>query len=375
MNYQRMTIEKEAPEEVGAVIKYNLSESAISDQTLESFGIRIPTDTILTYTEHKGSHKLRSLVAQTCDGPVTAEDVLITAGASTSLFIIKTAILGPKDHVVVTRPNYATNLEIPRSIGCDISIVDLEFDSQYRLDVAQVAACIRRGATKLISVCSPNNPTGTICSKSELRSLASLAKDAGCYLLIDETYADLDYSSSGGESGRVVRGAQLGSHVITVSSMSKAYGVPGIRIGWLTTTDDALMERFLAAKEQISISGSVIDELIAEQIYSQRARLLPATIADMRQRRDVVGAWVEEHSELLDWVKPEAGVMCFIKIKRTPVEGFEAFYQRLLDVYGVYIGRGSWFERDDSFFRLGYGWPTLEELQIGLEAIVDAIQG
>jgi len=366
-----MTIEKEAPEEVGVAIKYNLSESAVSDQTLDSLGIKIPSDTVLTYTEHKGSHKIRSLVAETCNDLVTAEDVLVTAGASTSLFIIKTAILGPQDHVIVTRPNYATNLEIPRSIGCDITFVDLDFDSQFRLDVDHIAASIRPGATKLISICSPNNPTGTVCTASELRSIASIAKNAGCYLLIDETYADLNYSSD----DRILRGAELGSHVITVSSMSKAYGVPGIRVGWLTTTDPALIERFLAAKEQISISGSVIDELVAEQILAQRAKLLPDTVADMRRRRDFVGAWVEKHQELVDWVKPEAGVMCFIKIKRGLDGGLKAFYKRLLDVHGVYVGRGSWFERDDSFFRLGYGWPTWEELQIGLKAIVEEIQG
>jgi aspartate/methionine/tyrosine aminotransferase len=173
----------------------------------------------------------------------------------------------------------------------------------------------------------------------------------------------------------MLRGAEIGSHVITVSSMSKAYGVPGIRVGWLTTTDPALMERFLAAKEQISISGSVIDELVAEQILARRAELLPVTIADMRRRRDLVGRWVGQQRELVDWVKPEAGVMCFIKIRERPEGGVEAFYKRLLDRHGVYIGRGSWFERDDTFFRLGYGWPTLEELETGLEAISDALRG
>lgn len=379
MHYQRMTIEKEAPEEVGASIKYNLSESAVSDQTLDSLGVKIPSSTVLTYTEHMGSHRIRSLVAEACNGSVTAQDVLVTAGASTSLFIIKTALLGPHDHVVITRPNYATNLEIPRSIGCDMTFVDLEFESQFRLDVARIAASIRPGATKLISICSPNNPTGTKCSPSELRSLASLASEAGCRLLIDETYADLDHAfwadSSQQATAPPLRGAELGSHVITVSSMSKAYGVPGIRIGWLTTTDPALMERFLAAKEQISISGSVIDELVAEQILARRAELLPATVADMRRRRDLVGAWVEQQQGLVDWVRPEAGATCFVKIKQIPKGGVKAFYRRLLDGYGVYIGRGSWFERDDVFFRLGYGWPTWEELKTGLEAISDALRG
>ncbi|KAK3298778.1 pyridoxal phosphate-dependent transferase [Chaetomium fimeti] len=119
---------------------------------------------------------------------------------------------------------------------------------------------IRPGATKLISICSPNNPTGTKCSASELQSLASLAKDAGCCLLIDETYVDLDYASwDHGDQAKatVLGGAELGSHVITVSSMSKADGVPGIRVGWPHRHGPRSHgEQFLAAKEQISISGS-----------------------------------------------------------------------------------------------------------------------
>ncbi|KAF4509158.1 hypothetical protein G6O67_005450 [Ophiocordyceps sinensis] len=369
MNYQRMVIEKEAPEEVGAVIKYNLSESAISDQTLASLGITIPQDLILTYTEHKGSGKIRSLVAEASGGSLTPDDVLVTAGASTSLFIVNTSLLGPKDHIVVMRPNYATNLEVPRSIGCDITFVDLEFESQFRLDVDRIAEEIRPGTTKLVSICSPNNPTGTMCTASEIRSLVALTKEEGCYLLVDETYSDLAY-----DADRTQAAACLGSHVITVSSMSKAYGVPGIRIGWLITTDPRLQESFLAAKEQISISGSVLDELVAEQVLSRRADLLAKTVADMRRRRDRVAGWVDGESDLLEWVRPEAGVMGFIKMKKDAPGGTRGFYARLLEKHGVYVGRGTWFEREDRFFRLGFGWPTWEALETGLEAISKALR-
>lgn len=375
MNYQRMAIEKEAPEEVGAIIKYNLSESAISDQTLDSLEISIPPGIILTYTEHRGSQKIRDFIAQTSNGVLSANDVLVTAGASTSLFIITTALLGPKDHLVVSRPNYATNLEIPRSIGCDITLVDLEFKSQFRIDVDRIAAAIRPGLTKLISICSPNNPTGAKCSNSEMQALVSLSKEHGCYLLVDETYKDLDYAAFQEQEVKEVQSAAcLGDHVISVSSMSKAYGVPGIRVGWLISTNKGLQEAFLAAKEQISISGSVIDELVAEQILSRRDEILPKTVAEMQRRRDLVAGWVEENSALVEWVKPEAGVMCLIKIKNKPAAGALAFYDKLLHEQGVYLGRGGWFEMDDLYFRLGYGWPTWEDLKTGLEILINSLR-
>lgn len=348
MKYQRIAIEKESPEEVGSVISLNLSESAISDQTLDSLGITIPPGLLLTYTEHRGTRSLRALVAQTSsrNGSLTPDHVLVTAGASASLFIVNTALLGPHDHMVVTRPNYATNLEVPRSIGCDFSFVYLEFESRFRLDVDRVASAVRPGVTKLISVCSPNNPTGTAHTSAELESLARLAKDKECYLLVDETYADLDLASD--EEKATQAAACLGDHVITVSSMSKVYGVPGIRIGWIITTSPALRQVFLAAKEQISICGSVLDELAAEQILARRAELLSRTIPDMRRRRDCVAAWVDRESELVEWVRPVAGVMCFIGVK-TPPGGMDAFYKRLLEGHGAYVGRGTWFERRQVF--------------------------
>jgi aspartate/methionine/tyrosine aminotransferase len=214
-----------------------------------------------------------------------------------------------------------------------------------------------------------------MCTTPELRSLASLAKENGCYLLVDETYSALKYPSESADGViSIPSAASFGDHVISVSSLSKAYGVPGIRIGWLTTTNVGLQEKFLAAKEQIAICGSVLDELAAQQILSRQAELLPITIVDMRKRRDRVASWVAEESEWLDWVRPEAGVMCFIKIKKEPVGGIETFYTRLLEKHGVYIGRGGWFERDDSFFRLGYGWPTWQELEQGLCGISKALR-
>ncbi|KAJ5520328.1 Pyridoxal phosphate-dependent transferase major protein [Penicillium fimorum] len=372
MHYKRMDIEKESPEEVGAVIRYNLSESAVSDRTLSGLNISIPADLVLTYTEHQGNSIIRSSVAAVSGGSLSPEDVLVTAGASTALFIVESALLGPKDHFIITRPNYATSLEIARGIGCDMTIIDLDFESQYRLSPNEIAAAIRPGETKLISICSPNNPTGTVVPAEQLREIAVLAKSHGCFLLIDETYIDLTFPDS--ELEPIPAAASLGDHVIGVSSMSKAYGVPGIRVGWLTTTNAVLQELFLAAKEQISISGSVLDELVAEQILARREELLSSTRAEMQRRRDQIAAWIDDNSDIFEWVRPEAGVMCFVKMKKVPLRDTQAFYDRLLREYGTYVGPGRWFERQDIFFRLGFGWPSSEALTAGLQAISKALR-
>lgn len=365
MLYKRMPIEIESPEELGySTIRFNLSESSVADQSLGKLGLTVP-DLTLLYGEHRGSVPLRTLI--TAGTGLVADDVLITAGAAGALFIVSTTLLRSDSHLVVVRPNYATNIETPRAIGCDITFVDLKYEDDFRLDATRIGAAITP-RTQLISITCPHNPTGTMMTESELRELATLAGSRGCRLLVDETYRELAFE------GALPMAASLGDHVISVASLSKAYGVPGIRMGWVATKDAALRERFLAAKEQISICGSVIDEWIAEQILVRRDELLRKTLPEMRARRDLVAAWIEDE-ELLEWVRPRGGVVCLPRMRREPPGGNPVFYERLLVTYGTYVGPGHWFEMPDSYFRLGYGWPTREALQAGLAAISRAMRG
>lgn len=366
MRYARMPIEVESPEELGySRIRNNLSESSIRDRKLSDFGLTVP-DLELLYNDHRGAPALRELIV--ADEPdLHADDVLVTAGAAGALFIASTSLLAPGDHLVVVRPNYATNLETPRAIGCDISFVDLAFECGFRLDMGRIETALRPG-TRIISVTTPHNPTGVSLSAAELRSLAALAQRHGCRLVVDETYRDLSY----GELPPLA--ASLGPQVISVSSLSKAFGAPGLRLGWLVTSDPALLELFLAAKEQMSICGSVVHEWIAQKILARRQEILAVTLAEMRSRLQLVGRWMAGEP-LLEWVPPTGGVICLPRMVGPPPGGFAGFYQRLLAEHGTYVGPGHWFELPDRCFRLGYGWPTRAELEAGLEGISKALRG
>jgi aspartate/methionine/tyrosine aminotransferase len=366
MRYLRMPIEVESPEEFGySRIRNNLSESSVSDRKLSDLGVQIP-DLTLLYGEHRGGAELRALIA--AQSPcLAADDVLITTGAAGALFIIATSLLGPDDNLVVVRPNYATNLETPRAIGASITFHDLDFGHGFQIDFDKLTASIGP-ATKLISVTCPHNPTGVAFGEADLRRLAELARSKGCLLLVDETYRDLSFDAP------LPIAASLGPHVISVASLSKAYGVPGIRLGWLIAKDKALQETFLAAKEQISICGSVIDEWLGLQIMKSRATHLEKILAEMRRRRETVRRWIESE-DLLEWVPPQGGVVCFPRMKADPPGGTQAFYERLLNAHGTYVGPGHWFEMPDTYFRLGYGWPTAGELEAGLAGISNALRG
>lgn len=362
MEYKRLRMVTEAPEELGRPIVHGFSESGVKPRNLSDLGVSIPSELPLAHTKHKGSDELCSLISDPIG--LKKEDIVITIGASSALFIVASAILTHNDHLVITNPNYPANIATGKATHCDISFVDLHFSTGYQLDLEKVASAIRPN-TKLISITNPNNPTGTSLKTKDLQALAQLAKDRGCYLLIDETYSDMIYSPE----NYVPAAASLGPHVIGVSSMSKAYGVPGIRIGWISTTDKRLQEIFLAAKELQNISVSVLDESAAEQILKRRDEHLQAVRSDLRQRRDIVDAWIQSESELLEWNRPEAGAIGFIRMKKEPSGGNSAFYERLLKEHGTYVGPGRWFEQPDSFFRIGFGYPSLELLHEGLAAI------
>jgi aspartate/methionine/tyrosine aminotransferase len=365
MQYKRMPIEVESPEEYGYdLIRNNLSESSVTDRTLSGLGLTLP-DLTLLYAEHRGNAELRAAIAADGAG-LAADDVLITTGAAGALFIVSTSLLGPGNNLVVVRPNYATNLETPRAIGCSITFVDLKFENGFQIDFGELTAAITP-KTRLISVTCPHNPTGAMFSRTDLDRLVALAKSHGCYLLVDETYRDLTFGE------KLPLAAALDPCAISVSSLSKAYGVPGIRLGWLIARDARLKEIFLAAKEQISICGSVIDEWIALEILRKRKNMLAGIMADMVKRRDLVLQWLAEE-ELLEYVPPAGGVVCFPRMRALPKGGTDAFYKRLLQEQGTYVGPGHWFERPDTYFRLGFGWPAFDRLEAGLAGLSRALR-
>lgn len=399
MHYVRMPIEIESPEQLGYDrVRYNLTESSLTDARLHDLwpvlGLeQTLRELVLCYSDHRGHPGLRAQIAQqssealqpTASGlvatpaptPLSADDVLVTTGAALALFIVSTTLLERGDHLIVVRPNYATNLETPRALGADISFLDLEFDQGFRLPVERVAQALRPN-TRLVSLTTPHNPTGTVLPATDVERIAELVAThnraqgtgPGCCLLVDETYREMAFDYVPPVA------ATLGPHVISVSSMSKTYGLPGIRMGWLLCRDPGLQERFLAAKEQTVITGSVVDEAIALRYLEHKAEHLPRIRDHIRSQLGIVKSWLAEPTtrELIECIEPEGGVVCFPRIRqRTPGIDLDAFYRRLNDHYQTFVGPGHWFEQDRRYMRVGYGWPTPDDLRTGLANITRAL--
>jgi aspartate/methionine/tyrosine aminotransferase len=369
VKYVRMPIEVESPEEFGyEKIKYNLSESSVRDRTLSELGIELG-DMVLYYGEHMGHKGLMELIAQASSGPAGAAepaDVLVTAGAAQALFIIATTLLEKGDHLVVVRPNYATNIFTPRAIEADISYLELTFEDEWRVDVDALVA-LMTPRTRYVSITVPHNPTGQMMGEDDLRRLLGIVEERGCRLLVDETYREMTFG------GPLPVVATLSPKAISVSSLSKTYGIPGIRTGWLVCKDRDLMQTFLGAKEQIGICGSVVDEEIAYQALRQRDAWLPEINGRIQEALAVTREWMDGE-ELMEWVEPKGGVVSFPRIELDAPVDVDEFYRSLTEDFGTYVGPGHWFEQSRRHFRLGFGWPTLDELRGGLAGISGALR-
>ena len=364
MKYERMPIEIESPEQLGYdTIECNLAESSIHDAVFGDLRLDLH-HLVLAYGHHLGTPALRELIAQ----PYTAispEDILVTAGAAAALFIVGTSLLSKNDHLLVMRPNYATNIETPKAIGCQIDFIDLDFERKFEPDIKHIESLLKPN-TRYISITTPHNPTGTVISEETLLQLVHLVEKHKCFLLVDETYRDLNFGI------QLPLAATLSDRAISVSSVSKAFGLPGIRIGWVITKNKKLQEMFLAAKEQIFLCNSVVDEEIAYQFLKQKSQYLPSIQQKITANFEILKSWMK-HQPHLEWVTPEAGVTCFPRLKKEIRIHTEAFYHTLYHTYKTLVGPGHWFDMDKRYMRIGYGWPSKEALFKGLENITQAL--
>jgi aspartate/methionine/tyrosine aminotransferase len=356
MRYRRMPIEIESPEELGyGAIECNLAESSFRDQRLRDLGVEVDVDELLlAYGDHLGDPDLRRAIA--AHAAVDPDEVIVTPGAAAALFLTSTSLLEPGDHAVVLRTNYATNLETPRLIAADVDPLDLRPEHGFVLDVDRLAARLRPD-TKVVSLTYPHNPTGTMIDADTLHAVVDLVEANGSRLVLDETYGDMAYGD------RLPCAAALSPSAVSVSSLSKTYGLPGLRIGWLICRDPALRETLLAAKEQVLICGATLDEAIAARVLEARERLLPPIRSTIADHLAIVRDWIAG-DDRFDWVQPQGGVVGFPWL----ADGVdvERFYAVLNGDLATYVGPGHWFEQDRRFFRLGFGWPTADELRRGL---------
>ncbi len=343
-------------------VRYDLSESGVEPLTLGELLALVGRDLgdlRLGYADGRGREATRAQVARIHPG-ASADDVLVTTGTSEANFLTVTTLVERGDEVVVVLPNYMQVHGLARGLGATVREVWLEEDGGWGLDHDRLAAAVN-ARTKLVCVCTPNNPTGQLLSAADLDAVARLAEGVGAWVLSDEVYRGTEHDGVESASmwGRYER-------VVVTGGLSKAYGLPGLRIGWIVAPPERI-EAAWAQKDYTTIATATLSEALAEAALAKREALLARTRGLVAERWPALERWAVGHGRKLRWTRPRAGAIAFFGYSYDVDSG--PFVDRLIHERGTMVVPGSQFLAE-RHLRIGYG-GSVAKLRAGL-AEVDA---
>lgn len=313
----------------------------------------------LTYGAIRGSEKLRGLVAALFDNetaaPLSADKILITQGAIVANFLLLYTLIGPGDHVVCVYPTYQQLYGVPQSLGAEVSLWKLRRDNGYVPDVTELDSLVKSN-TKMIILNNPNNPTGATIPRAALSSIVEFARARDIIILSDEVYRPL-YHSLPSDADIPPSILSFGyDKTVSTGSMSKAWALAGIRLGWIASRDKAIIEAVAEARDYTTISVSQLDDQVASYALSESVRpaLIKRNLELARTNLTLLGEFVDGHKGVCNWVKPTAGTTAFIQFTNggKPVDDV-AFCLDVLDKTKVMFLPGSKCFGHDRDFR-GY---------------------
>ena len=288
------------------------------------------------------------------------DQVLCFGGAQEAIFVLLNVLLGAGDHAVVVWPAYQSLHEVARAVGAEVTLVALEPDRAWELDLTALRSAVTP-ATRLIIVNFPHNPTGALPDRATFEALVSLAEEAGAYLFSDEVYRLLEEDPA----DRLPAAADLSDQGISLGGTSKLFGLAGLRIGWLATADTELLHRCAAFKDYLSICGSAPSEILALIALRARDALLGRSRAIIQGNLSRLDRFFTDWAEAFDWVRPRGGTVGFPRLLADlPIDRFAA---ELVEDEGVLLLPGSIYDYPGNHFRLGFGRSDLPEALSRLE--------
>ena len=254
--------------------------------------------------------------------------MLVFAGAEEAMFWAMQELVGPGGHAVVTVPNYQSMESVTIATGAAVSGLPLRPDDGWALDLDALEALLRP-ETRLVAVNFPNNPTGALPDPVTWAALVALCEERGIRLFSDEVYRGLESDGT----PQLPQAADRSPTALSMGVMSKAYGLPGLRIGWLACRDHAVLERLETRKHYTTICNAAPSELIATHALRRGAQITARNRAIIARNVPLFDAFFAEHAELFAWERPQAGCVCFPRY--LGVEGVEAFCRELVEQAGV----------------------------------------
>jgi hypothetical protein len=346
-------------------VAFNLSESGVHPLTpreLLGDDVGIVLDQPLVYTQSNGTPELRAEVAALYPG-ATADHVQITNGGSEANYLAMWRLVEPGDEVAMLVPNYMQTWGLIRAFGGSVRewpLIEDRAAGRWRPDLDQLERIVS-GRTRAIVLCTPNNPTGARLTAEELDRVGAIAARHGAWVVSDEVYRGAEHTATDSASmwGR-------GERVLVTSGLSKAYGLPGLRIGWIVAPP-AMVASTWSYHDYTTIAPGALSDRLARVALSpeKRPELLERTRRILRANLPTIETWLRDHHPAFSWIAPEAGAILYVRYNYR-INSTE-LVTRLREEQDVLIVPGDHFGMD-GYLRLGYG-ERAEYLRQGLDRL------
>ncbi len=306
----------------------------------------------LGYTETCGHPVLREAIAGLYEN-ISADGIVVCGGgAAEALFLVANVLLEPGAHAVVMAPAFEPLYRVAEALGAEVTLVPLKAGTGWALDLDAVRHAIRP-RTRVIAINFPHNPTGALLDHDLFRELVTLAEERGITLLSDEVYRFMEFDPA----CRLPAAADVSTRAISVGVMSKAYGLAGLRIGWLASADQDLLRRITAIKDYTSVCSSAPSEILALIALRNHDLVVDRCMHIVVGNLARIDAFFDRWKEIFEWVRPEGGTVAFPRLNASmPVD---QFVSELVRQEGVLLLPGGFFGDQANRFRVGLGRRTL----------------
>ena len=312
------------------------------------------------YTESSGAPELRDAIAGLY-ARTPPEDVLVTSCAEEGILLVHHTLLGPRDHAIVETPCYESALELARSTGAEVSVWHRSFEDSWAHDLDALERLVAPN-TRVLYINQPHNPTGTLMSRATFERIVEIARERRLVLFCDEVYRELEHDPA----DRLPAACDLYERAVSLGSISKTYGLPGLRLGWLATRDPALRAAMAELKDYTTICSSAPSELLVALALRHREVLVQRNLGIVAQNLPLLDEFFARHSGTFRWVRPKASPIGFPHVETTGSGGVDELCRRLAQA-GVLLLPGTVYD-EPGHVRVGFGRADLSEALQVLEA-------
>jgi len=316
----------------------------------------------LGYTESPGHPLLRESIAEIYYG-IDPQEILVLAPEE-GIFLLMHALLEPGDHVVCTFPGYQSLFEVARSIGCEVSTWEPDESQGWHFDLGQLEANLR-DETRLVVVNFPHNPTGAVPSREDFEALIDLVKRRGIYLLSDEMYRFLEVAPN----SPLPAACELYERAFSLFGLSKTFGMPGLRIGWLASQDQQALEQVSLLKDYTTICSSAPSEILAIMALQSRDTIIGKQLERIHRNLEVLDKFFRDHPDLFHWNRPAGSSVCFPRM--LTVQYTFTFCEQLVVETGIMLVPSRMFQYGDHHVRVGFGRENLPEVLMRFDDYLD----